>query len=434
MKKIISLMLVFSLLLSVAPVYANVATEYTYVFGVKTGGNDNGGTGDDIYMGVSTYESGINSDQATNFGGAAAWSDTQHTFKLQNTPPWRMNELVFWLVGSDDWYGESVVLWLPQIGGNINPTQTKTIPIYSWTKDQGRLYRDISDVTKRKFTDMGDVDKHGGEFYLDANSSGSERAEWDNYVRDQYGHYDIMQYEDAPVVSYTVSDDAVGRDWLTFQEPTKTKTFELNIDRKKLHDQMVAKDKAEISLTYRVALLAQSTNAESLGGTFAHTSSGNPEVKTYLTTKIGQADYYYKDVTYTFYRSIYNLGNPDITQTVTYSPSQDNLYLNRKFTDVNITVEAVSIHKKTMTQEIKTELITNFQATPSLYIGNNTTTPLANLTMTKLEGDDGKPNGKLQFNGQVPLDVSAVESEGIRLQLDNVSTHLTKKARRRPII
>ena len=127
---------------------------------------------------------------------------------------------------------------------------------------------------------------------------------------------------------------------------------------------MVAKDKAEISLTYRVALLAQSTNAESLGGTFAHTSSGNPEVKTYLTTKIGQADYYYKDVTYTFYRSIYNLGNPDITQTVTYSPSQDNRYLNRKFTDVNITVEAVSIHKKTMTQEIKTELITNFQATP----------------------------------------------------------------------
>ncbi|MFD2875425.1 hypothetical protein ACFTAO_04735 [Paenibacillus rhizoplanae] len=80
-----------------------------------------------------------------------------------------------------------------------------------------------------------------------------------------------------------------------------------------------------------------------------------------------------------------------------------------------------------MTQEIKTELITNFQATPLLYIGNNTTTPLANLTMTKLQGNDGKPNGKLQFTGQVPLDVSAVESEGIRLQLDNVSTHLTKK-------
>lgn len=95
MKKILSLMLVFSLLASVAPVYANVATEYNYVFGVKTGGNENGGTGDDIYMGVSTYESGVNSDQATNFGGAAAWSDTQHTFKLQNTPPWRMNELVF---------------------------------------------------------------------------------------------------------------------------------------------------------------------------------------------------------------------------------------------------------------------------------------------------------------------------------------------------
>ncbi|WNS41216.1 hypothetical protein [Paenibacillus sp. MMS20-IR301] len=427
MKKILSLMLVFSLLASVAPVYANTATEYTYVFGVKTGGNGNGGTGDDIYMGVSTYEPGVNSDHVANFGGAAAWSDTQHTFKLQNIPPWRMNELVFWLVGSDDWYGESVVLWLPQIGGNINPTQTKTIPIYSWTKDQGRLYRDISDVTKRKFTDLGYVDEHGGEFYLDANSSGSERAEWDKYVRDQYGHYDIMQYEDAPVVSYSVSDDAVGRDWLTFQEPTKTKTFQMDIDRAKLYNQMVAQDKAEISLTYRVALLAQSTNAESLGGTFAHTSSGDPEVKTYLTTKIGQADYYYKDVTYTFYRSIYNLGNPDISQTVTYSPSQDNRYLNRKLTDVNITVEAVSIHKKTMTQEIKTELITNFQATPVLYLGNSTATPLADLTMTKLQGNDGKPNGKLQFTGTVPLDVSAVESEGIRLQLNNVSTYLMKK-------
>ncbi|AIQ50940.1 hypothetical protein [Paenibacillus sp. FSL R7-0331] len=429
MKKILSLMLVLSLLASVAPVYANTATEYTYVFGVKTGGNGDGGTGDDIYMGVSTYEPGANSDHVANFGGAAAWSDTQHTFKLQNIPPWRMNELVFWLVGSDDWYGESVVLWLPQIGGNINPTQTKTVRINQWTKDQGRLYRDISDVTKRKFTSLGDVDTRGGEFYLDPNSSGSESVEWNNYVSDQYGDYDIMQYEDAPVFSYSVSDDAVGRDWLTFQEPTKTKTFELNIDRKKLHDEMVAKDKAEISLTYRVALLAESTNAESLGGTFAHTVSGDPEVKTYLTTRIGQADYYYKDVTYTFYRSIYNLGNPDISQTVTYSPSQDNRYLNRKLTDVNITVEAISIHKKTMTQEIKTELITNFQATPVLYLGNSTETQLASLTMTKLQGNDGKPNGKLQFTGKVPLDVSAVESEGIRLQLNNVSTYLTKSGR-----
>ncbi len=429
MKKIVSLMLVLSLLISVAPVYANVATEYTYVFGVKTGGNGDGGTGDDIYMGVSTYESGTNSDHVANLGGAAAWSESQRTYKMQDIPPWRMNELVFWLVGSDDWYGESVVLWLPYLEGNTNPTQAKTIRLDTWTKDRGRLYRDISDVTKRKFTDMGYVDALGGEFYLDANSSGSESAQWNKYVRDQYGHYDIMQYEDAPVFSYSVSDDAVGRDWLTFQEPTKTKTFQLDIDRKKLYDQMVAQDKAEISLTYRVALLAQSTNAESLGGTFAHTTSGNPGVKTYLTTKVGQEDYYYKDITYTFYRSIYNLGNPDISQTVTYSPSTDNKYINRKFTDVTITAEAVSIHKKSMTQEVKTELITNLQATPVLYLGNSTETPLANLTMTKLQGNDGKPNGKLQFTGKVPLDVSAVESEGVRLQLNNVSTHLMKNGR-----
>ncbi len=429
MKKILSLMLVLSLLASVAPVYANVATEYTYVFGVKTGGNNDGGTGDDIHMGVSTYESGANSDYAANFGGAPAWSDPrnfQHTLKVQNIPPWRMNEFVFWLVGSDDWYAESVILWLPQIGGEINPTQAKTIQIDSWTKDRGRMYRDISDVTKRKFTSLGDVDTRGGEFYLDPNSSGSERVEWNNYVRDQYGYYDIMQYEDAPVFSYTVSDDAVGRDWLTFQEPTKTKTFELNIDRKKLHDAMVAQDKAELSLTYRVALLAQSTNADSLGETFAHTASGNPGVKTYLTTKIGGQDYFYKDVNYTFYRSIYDLGNPDISQTVTYSAGIDNRYLNRKFTDVDITVDLLSIHKKSMKQESIAELITNLQAAPALYLGNNTSTKLADLTMTKLKGNDGNPSGKLQFTGKVPLDVSAVESEGIRLQLNNVSTHLMK--------
>lgn len=64
-------MLVISLLASVTPVYANVATEYNYEFGVKTGGNDDGGTGDDIYMGVSTYESGPASDYAANFGGGS---------------------------------------------------------------------------------------------------------------------------------------------------------------------------------------------------------------------------------------------------------------------------------------------------------------------------------------------------------------------------
>ncbi|WP_138755077.1 hypothetical protein [Paenibacillus sinopodophylli] len=429
MKKILSLMLVLSLLASVAPVYANVATEYNYVFNVITGGNDDGGTGDDIYMGVSTYETGESSDHVAKLGGAAAWSQVQHPFQLENIPPWRMNELVFWVVGSNDWYAKSVVLWLPYIGGEINPTQAKTILIDQWTRDQGRLYRDISDVTKRKFTDLGNVDTQGGEFYLDASSSDAQSVSWDKKVRDQYGNYDIMQYEDAPVFSYTVSDDAVGRDWLTFEEPTKTTNFKLDIDRKKLHDAMVAKDKAEISLTYRVALLAQSTNAESLGGTFAHTSSGDPEVKTYLTTKIGQADYYYKDVTFTFYRSIYNLGNPNINQTITYSPSTDNRYLNRKFTDVNITVDALSIHKKNMTQEDKTELITNFKATPELYLGNSTSTKLSDLTMTKLQGNDGKPNGTLQFTGKVPLDVSEVEGEGIRLQLNNVSTSLIKNGR-----
>ena len=428
MKKILSLMLVISLLASVAPVYANVPTEYTYVFGVKTGGNENGGTDDDVHMGVSTYEPGIASDHYRAIGAAGAWSDVQHTFKLQNIPPWRMNELVFWLVGSDDWYGDSVVLWLPTINGGINPTQAKTIKLNTWTKDQGRLYRDISDVTKRKFTAMGNVDVGGGEFYLDTNSSGSELVEWDKKVRDQYGEYDIMQYEDTPVINYTVSDDAVGRDWLTFEEPTKTNNFKLDIDRKKLHDAMVAQNKAEISLTYRVALLAQSTNAESLGGTFAHTTSGNPEVKTYLTTKIGQADYYYKDVTYTFY----DLGNENISETATFSHAADNRYLNRKFTDVNITVDALSIHRKTMIKEIKEELINNFQATPVLYLGNSTTTPLTNLTMTKLLGADGKPNGTLQFTGKVPMDVSEVESEGIRLQLNDVSTFLTKNGVNQP--
>ncbi|MHA6480566.1 hypothetical protein ACX1C1_01310 [Paenibacillus sp. strain BS8-2] len=430
MKKILSLMLVLSLLASVVPVYANVATKFNYVFGVQTGGNGDGGTGDNIHLGLSTYDTGTYGANGSGYGGAGAWEYKQYPYTMDNTPPWRVDKLVYWLVGSDDWYIEHVNLWLPYMNGGLNPTQTtRELELFTWTKDRGRLEHNISDLTRRKFTSLGDVDKRGGEFYLDPNSSGSESVDWDNYVSDQYGHYDIMQYEDAPVFSYTVSDDAVGRNWLTFQEPTKTQNFRLDIDRKKLHDAMVAQDKAEISLTYRVALLAQSTNAESLEGTFAHISSGNPGVKTYLTAKIGNQDYYYKDITYTFYRSIYNLGNPDISQTITYSPSLDNRYLNRTFTDVDITVEAVSLHKKTMTQEMKTELITNFQATPVLYLGNSTETPLADLTMTKLRDNDGNPNGKLQFTGTVPLDVSAVESEGIRLQLNNVSTSLMKNGR-----
>ncbi len=434
MKKILSLILVLSLLtplIPTAPVHANVPTDYKYVFGVKTKNSEHAGTDDVVHMGVSTYEAGASSDHTTRYGGDGsnfnANTEAQYDFWAKNVPPWRMNEFVVWLEGSDEWEVDYVTLWLPYYDGRINPTQAKTIQLYTTTRDRGRIYRDISDVTKRKFTDIGSVDTQGGEFYLDPSLSGSERVEWDKKVRDQYGLYDIMQYDDAPVFSYTVSDDAVGRDWLTFQEPTKTQNFILDIDRKKLHDAMVAQNKAEISLTYRVALLAQSTNAESLGGTFAHTASGG--VKTYLTTKIGNQDYYYKDVTYTFYRSIYDLGNANIEGTITYSPSTDNYYLNRSHTIVDIIIEAVSIHKKSMTQEEKAELITNFEATPVLYLGNSTETPLANLTMSKLRGNDLKPNGKIRFYGIVPLDVSAVDSEGIRLQLNNVSTHLTKNGK-----
>src|SRR5690606_15633145 len=119
--------------------------------------------------------------------------------------------------------------------------------------------KDISDVTKRKFTDMGGVDSGGGEFYLDAASTGSISKQWDKKVRDQYApinqyvqknSYDIMQYDDAPVITIKLSDDAVGNAWYEFQEPTKTDNFKLDIDREKLYAAMVAQDKAKIELTY----------------------------------------------------------------------------------------------------------------------------------------------------------------------------------------
>src|SRR5690606_6806045 len=145
--------------------------------------------------------------------------------------------------------------------GTTNPTQAKAFTLNRPVKGQGRIYLDISDVTKRKFTDLGGVDTGGGEFYLDAASTGAIVKEWDKKVRDQYAphnayikkdSYDIMQYDDAPFFELEISDDAVGRDWLTFQEPTKTQNFLLDIDRKKLHAAMVAQNKAEISLTYTV--------------------------------------------------------------------------------------------------------------------------------------------------------------------------------------
>lgn len=415
MKKILSLILVLSVLISlipVAPVHANVATTYKYTFNVKTKNSEHAGTGDDGNLGVSSYEYG---DITSGYGGFGANTQRQVDLYVQNVPPWKMNHFVFWLVGSDEWEVDYIDIWLPRIDGTINPTQAKTLGVYTTTKNRGRMYHDISDVTKRKFTSFGGVDNAGGEFYLNPNSSGSERVEWNKIVTDQYGSYDIMKYQDAPYINTpSLSDDSVGRNWLTFQAPSATQNMVLEIDRKKLHDAMVAQGKAEISLTYRVAILAQSTNADSLGGSFS-------------LTKIDGQDYYYKDVTYTFYRSIYDLGNPNISQTATFAHGTDNRYLNRALTNVDITVDLLSIHKKTtMTQNEKAELITNLQATPALYLGNSTTTKLTDLTMTKLLGGDGKPTGTLRFTGQVPLDVSEVDSEGIRLQLNNVSTYLTK--------
>jgi large repetitive protein len=442
MKKILSLILAFSVLISaisVAPVSANVATKYNYAFLVHTMNTEHAGTDDStVVMGVSTYETGTNSDYTANYSSNGHHFDANRTdeyaFSLDNIPPWRMNEFVFWLVGSDAWDVGSVTIWLPTMDGTLNPTQAKTLTLNLATRDKGRIYRDISDVTKRKFTDMGGVDIGGGDFYLNSESTGSISKEWDKKVRDQYAphnayvqkdSYDIMKYEDAPVFDYTISDSSVGEAWLKFQRPSATQNFILEVDRKKLYDAMVAQNKGELKLTYTVALLAQSTNPEGLNGTFAHTVSG--DVKTYSKKNIGGMEYYYKDVTYTFYRSIYDLSNASISQTETFAHAQDNYYLNRNLRDVTITVEPVSLHKKSMTQEEKTELITNFQATPSLYLGNSKTTKLTDLTMTKLLGNDGKPNGTLQFTGQVPFDVTEIASEGIRLQLDNVSTHLRKR-------
>jgi|GEM_PF-1272363 len=431
MKKILSLMLVFSILISlipVAPVHANVATKYSYVFNVKTKDSRYAGTDDNGIMGVSTYEAGEGSDYTKDFGSFGNNTQRQVELIVENVPPWRMNEFVLWLWGDDEWEVDTVDIWLPYIDGRINPTQAKTVNYYTTTMGRGRLYKDISDVTKRRFSSIGNVDNAGGEFYLNPNSTGSERVEWNKMVTDQYGTYDIMKYADAPVLDYSVSNDAVGREWLTFQAPSETNNFVLDIDRKKLHDALVAQNLAEVSLTYRIAIPAQSTNPDaSLNGTFAHTSNGgNPEVKTFLTENIGGTNYYYKNVTYTFYRSIYDLGNANISQTPTYYFNSDNQYLNRNFRDVTITVEPTNLHKRNITQEEKTELITNFQATPALYLGNSTTTKITDLTMTKVLGNDGKPNGTLKFTGTIPMDISAVDSEGIRLQLNNVSTYLSK--------
>lgn len=429
MKKLLSLMLVFSILISLIPVApvdaAEADTTYKYTFNVRTKNSEHAGTGDNGNMGINFLDYG---DVDSGYGGFGANTQRQVDLNVRALSPWRAQNYVIWLVGSDEWEVDYVDIWLPKIDGTINPTQAKTVGLVGTTKNRGRIYFDISDVTKRKFTSLGTIDNAGGEFYLNPNSTGSERLEWNKMVTDQYGTYDIMKYYDEAVMNYSLSNDAVGRDWVTFQAPTSGSNFVLDIDRKKLHDALVAKNLAEVSLTYQIAIPARTTNANaSLNGTFAHTSNGgNPEVKTYLTTRIGDKDYYYKNVTYTFYRSIYDLGNANISQTPTYFFNSDNQYLNRNFRDVTITVEPTNLHKRNITQEEKTELITNFQATPALYLGNSTTTKITDLSMTKVLGNDGKPNGTLKFTGTIPMDISSVDSEGIRLQLSNVSTYLTK--------
>ncbi|MEF2247154.1 hypothetical protein [Paenibacillus sp. IITD108] len=272
---------------------------------------------------------------------------------------------------------------------------------------------------------------NGSELYLDENSTGIEKIEWDGKASDKNGTYHVMQFADPPVIfPPTVSDESFGDDWYTFQPATKTQNLKLEIDREKLYNAMIAKDKAEVSITYMIAFPEATTDLSSFGGTF-HYIWAAPGIKAWERLFIGVApdirSYWKKYVTTTFYRSVYNLGNPKIDQTTTFAHSDDNRYLNRKFSDVKITVEVDSIHKKNPSAENKAELIENLQATPSLYLGNSTDTKLTTLTMTKMRGTDGKYNGILQFTGKVPMDISGVDGAGIRLQLDDVSTYLTKE-------
>jgi len=403
-KRIYCFVLVISMLLPLFSFTVNAAS-YTYSFGIKTGDVTNGGTDDAVYAGFAFYGGSTIRHQVDSSANDHNRNDYRWYSFTKDTPdPWMIERIFVEMTGRDDWYCEYIDLCLPYINGKLNGTAAGRISFNTWTENKGKVYRDCSSLTQRKITNIGGIDGWGGTYYLHSGSKAITQFTWNRMITDQYGTYNAMLYDDPPTMTYSLSNNAVGTSWLTFHEPTTTQNASISIDQEKLYKAMgnVSNGSHQgigsLTLTVRLGFPKRSTGTSSAG------------MKSF---SIGSSEYYGKEITFTFYRSVFQLGNQSISQTTTFSPRTNFHYLNRKYTDVTITLSPISIHCDSITSSQKEALVEKFQSTAALYLGNSTSTKLCNMEMTK-------SGGTLTFKGQVPLDISGDLNDGVRLQLDNV--------------
>ncbi|NLO40977.1 MAG: hypothetical protein GX115_16100, partial [Ruminiclostridium sp.] len=401
-KRTLFLFLIITMLFPLMPLNVDAAS-FKYGLFIKTSNISSAGTDSNVYAGFRFY----NDSEVSDLCDLDGEDDHErndgrlYEFTKDMQAPWMINQLFIQLDGTDDWHCQYVQMAFPRFG-DTSLIYTEKTDYNTWTKGQGKILKPVGSVTARNIQNYQGLDAWNGTFYLDQNTSTNLSYSWNRNIFDQYGLYNVMLYDDAPEMTYSLSNSGVGTGWFSFTPASAAQDASLFINQKKLYEAMAQVSNGthqgigSLTLTVKLAFSKYSTNASS-----AHLRLLNDQLV--------------KECIFTFYRSCFQLGDASINQTQTYSPRTDFNYLNRQYKDVTITINPTSIHCADITEEQKQELVANFQCTPALYMGNSTSNKLCNMTMTK-------SGGTLTFKGQVPMEKSGGVNDGIRLQLDNVSS------------
>jgi hypothetical protein len=403
-RKIFCLFFVAVMLISLMPAKVNAQTKYHYTFTVKTANVKDAGTDDYVYAGV-TFINGYKIKEECNESGNdhERGAVRDYTFETTSRPPapWLLTTIFVEHQVSgfkDDWMCEYVKAYLP-LDPNISPKYTAEAYFNTWTHGQGEIHVDVSSEAKRRITSYSTYDNWGGTFYLDENSQSNISNSWNGYITDQYGTYNPSGYDDAPILDSKLSNTQITQSeknqFLTLNGPNSSGAS-ITIKQKELYNIMTSRNIGSLTLTVSLKFPSRSTNSSGL---------------------VADGSYLCRNKTYTFYRCVFDLGNASISQTQTFTARPGFNYLNRSYRNVKITLSPNSIYCGAISEQQKRDIVNNFNCTAALYLGNTTdpSKKLCNMTMKK----DGT---SLTFEGTVPMEVQGSSNEGLRLQLDNISS------------
>jgi len=408
--KTICLFLIVVLLVTSIP--ANVYAEgpkYYYAFFVQTADEPDAGTDDWVYAGVTFVNGHKISEVCDASGNDHQRGQGRHyefTTETRIPSPWLLKTIFVkhedHLI-PDDWKCHYVDAYLP-LSAESPPKYVATAVFDCWTRGKGEIHVDVSSQAKRRISSFGSYDNWGGTFYLDKNSQSTTSNSWNGYISDQYATYNPVNYDDAPTFDYTLSHTQITQaernQFITFNSLSGSGAS-ITIKQKELYNIMSSRNIGILTLTVRLGFHNRSTS-------------------NYYGNMVGEGSYYYRNKAYTFYRCVFDLGNASISQTQTFQARTGYNYLNRTYRNVKITISPTSIYCGAITEQQKKDIVNNFNCTAALYLGNDTSKKLCDMTMKK-------DNGTLIFEGTIPMDVQGGPNEGLRLQLNNISSTIGGK-------